>query len=89
MWLRYVEGPDVMVEYRWAEGRYDRLSAFAAELVGRPVTVLVATGGEPAILAAKTATTSIPIVFATGADPVAHGFVASFSRHPQPFLPLG
>ena len=76
----YVEGRNVMVEYRWAEGRYDRLSAFAAELVGRPVTVLVATGGEPAILAAKSATTSIPIVFATGADPVARGFVASFSR---------
>ena len=76
----YVEGRNVSIEYRWAEGRYDRLPAFAAELVGRPVTMLVATGGEPAILAAKTATTSIPIVFATGADPVARGFVASFSR---------
>jgi ABC-type uncharacterized transport system substrate-binding protein len=76
----YVEGRNVMVEYRWAEGRYDRLPAFAAELVARPVTVLVATGGEPAILAAKTATTNIPIVFATGADPVARGFVASFNR---------
>jgi putative tryptophan/tyrosine transport system substrate-binding protein len=76
----YVEGRNVSIEYRWAEGRYDRLPSFAAELVGRPVTVLVATGGEPAILAAKTATTSIPIVFATGADPVARGFVASFSR---------
>jgi ABC-type uncharacterized transport system substrate-binding protein len=76
----YVEGRNVSIEYRWAEGRYDRLPAFAAELVGRPVTVLVATGGEPAILAAKAATTSIPIVFATGADPVARGFVASFNR---------
>ena len=76
----YVEGRNVSIEYRWAEGRYDRLPAFAAELVGRPVTMLVATGGEPAILAAKTATTSIPIVFATGADPVARGFIASFSR---------
>jgi putative ABC transport system substrate-binding protein len=76
----YVEGRNVSIEYRWAEGRYDRLPAFAAELVGRPVTMLVATGGEPAILAAKAATTSIPIVFATGADPVARGFIASFSR---------
>jgi putative ABC transport system substrate-binding protein len=76
----YVEGRNVMVEYRWAEGRYDRLPAFAAELVSRPVAVLAATGGEPAILAAKEATTSIPIVFATGGDPVARGFVASLSR---------
>jgi putative ABC transport system substrate-binding protein len=76
----YIEGRNVSIEYRWAEGIYDRLPAFAAEFVGRPVTVLAATGGEPAILAAKAATTSIPIVFATGADPVARGIVASFSR---------
>jgi putative ABC transport system substrate-binding protein len=76
----YVEGRNVSIEYRWAEGRYDRLPAFAAELVGRPVAVLVATGGEPAIVAAKAATSHIPIVFATGSDPVARGFVASFNR---------
>jgi putative tryptophan/tyrosine transport system substrate-binding protein len=76
----YIEGRNVSIEYRWAEGVYDRLPAFAAEFVGRPVTVLAATGGEPAILAAKAATTRIPIVFATGADPVARGIVASLSR---------
>ena len=76
----FSEGQNVAIEFRWAEGRYDRLPEFAAELVRRPVAVLVATGGEPAVLAAKAATTAIPIVFATGSDPVAHGYVTSLTR---------
>ena len=76
----YREGHNVAIEYRWAEGRYDRLSAFAVELVRHPVSVLAATGGDPAIIAARAATTTLPIVFATGSDPVAHGYVASLSR---------
>ena len=76
----YREGRNVAIEYRWAEGRYDRLSAFAVELVRHPVSVLAATGGDPAIIAARAATSTVPIVFATGSDPVAHGYVASLSR---------
>jgi putative tryptophan/tyrosine transport system substrate-binding protein len=74
------EGQNVAIEYRWAEGQYDRLAAFAAELARRPVAVLAATGGDPAILAARAATATIPIVFATGSDPVALGYVASLNR---------
>jgi putative ABC transport system substrate-binding protein len=77
----YVEGQNLTVEYRWALGQYDRLPALAAELVGRPVTVLVSTGGEPSALAAKAATVTIPIVSTFTADPVERGLVAaSISR---------
>jgi putative ABC transport system substrate-binding protein len=78
--LGYIEGQTVTVEYRWALGQYDRLAGLAAELARRPVSVLVATGGEPAALAAKVATSTIPIVFAIGGDPVKLGLVASYNR---------
>jgi putative tryptophan/tyrosine transport system substrate-binding protein len=76
----YVEGRNVSIEYRWARGRYDLLPAMAAELVSRRVAVLTTAGGEPSALAAKRATSIIPIVFGIGGDPVALGLVDSFSR---------
>jgi putative ABC transport system substrate-binding protein len=76
----YVDGHNVTIEYRWAYGEYDRLSAMAAELARKPVAVLVSTGGEPTALAAKAATSTIPIVFNVGGDPVKLGLVASYNR---------
>src|SRR3954451_11329687 len=76
----FIEGQNVAIEFRWARGQYDRLTALAADLVGRRVNVLVAIGGDPSPIAAKQATSSIPIVFGMGGDPIKAGLVQSFNR---------
>ena len=76
----FVEGQNVVIEFRWARGEYDRLPEMAADLVSRRVSVLTAVGGDPSPRAAKRATSTIPIVFGIGGDPVRDGLVESFNR---------
>jgi putative ABC transport system substrate-binding protein len=76
----YIEGQNVAIEYRWAQGHYDRLPEFAADLVRRKVAVIVASGGDPCPQIAKLATQTIPIVFITLGDPVGNGLVTSLNR---------
>ena len=76
----FAESQNVAIDFRWAEGQYDRLPALAADLVGRKVDVIFTTGGNGSARAAKNATSTIPIVFIVGADPVGGGLVASLAR---------
>jgi putative ABC transport system substrate-binding protein len=76
----YVDGQNVAVEYGWAQGQYDRLPALAADMVAHRVSVIGATGGDPAAIAAKAVTTTVPIVFMVGTDPVQVGLVSNLSR---------
>src|SRR6202022_3097157 len=76
----YIDGRDVAIEFPWAQGQYDRLPVFAADLVSQKVAVILSSGGDVAALSAKAATSSIPIVTVSGSDPVKAGLIVSFNR---------